>query len=169
MSFVKGFEDGCEDSRVFSTRCTDCYSITGGEEGCGGNSVVDFVFEDGNETGFAEFLIILWSNYQGASSLANGTKSGCHFEDNEWSRVAVLSSANSSSHRQNISKWDASKPSKHGQHVMISLSERAKIFGASQSHISRNRNLFSVNFNDDANHRQSLHHPPSESDKMARF
>jgi hypothetical protein len=39
-----------------------------------------FFLEDGDEALFAEFLVILWSNYQGSRSLANGTGNGSHFQ-----------------------------------------------------------------------------------------
>jgi hypothetical protein len=39
-----------------------------------------FFLEDVDEALSAEFLVILWSNYQGSRSLANGTGDRSHFQ-----------------------------------------------------------------------------------------
>jgi hypothetical protein len=48
------------------------------EEVVGCNRVVDFGFEDGEEAGFAKFLVILWSEDESAIDSTGGTKRGCH-------------------------------------------------------------------------------------------
>lgn len=41
--------------------------------------VVDFCLEDGEEAGFAEFLVVFGPEDQGAVYSAGGTERGCHF------------------------------------------------------------------------------------------
>jgi len=45
--------------------------------GC--DCVVDFCFEDGEEAEFAEFLVVLGSEDEGAVDSTCGTERGCHF------------------------------------------------------------------------------------------
>jgi hypothetical protein len=48
------------------------------EEIVGCNCVMDFGFENGKEAGFTKFLVIFWSEDEGAVDSTGGTKRGCH-------------------------------------------------------------------------------------------
>jgi len=70
VSLVQCLEYRRKDRAVFAARSSDGNVLARVEEFIRGNGVVDFVFEDTEEAGFAKFLVIFGPEDEGAVCVA---------------------------------------------------------------------------------------------------
>lgn len=86
VAFIEGFEDGGENGRVFAPGGADGNTLARVEEGVGGDDIVDFGFEEGDEAALTEFLVVFGADDEGTGDVAKGALGGWH--DVKSSRVS---------------------------------------------------------------------------------
>lgn len=78
VAFIEGFEDGGQDGGVFTSRSANGNAFTGAEEGIGGDGVVNFGLEEGEEAILAELLVVFRTDDEGTGGVAESTERGWH-------------------------------------------------------------------------------------------